>query len=214
MKKLFFFLFVLSAFGPLQAQMDDKFVNAMSKNIAAMDTAQTGASWQTLSNNFERIAQKESKQWLPQYYVAFCQFMVFNLEKDASKYEPLVIKAEQFVTKADSLEPNNAEIHVLRSMIAGLRIRMNPMVNGQKFGPVAAMTLEKAKMLDPDNPRSYMQEGITLLFTPPQWGGDKAKAKALLEKAKEKFEIFKPASSIHPNWGKEVNNQYLEMASK
>lgn len=35
-----------------------------------------------------------------------------------------------------------------------------------------------------------MQEGATLLFTPPQWGGDKVKAKEMLEKAAAKYETF------------------------
>ncbi|MBK6994102.1 MAG: hypothetical protein IPH31_03955 [Lewinellaceae bacterium] len=61
---------------------------------------------------------------------------------------------------------------------------------------------------------AYMQEGATLLFTPPQWGGDKVKAKVTLETAAAKYEAFKPASSIHPNWGKTANEMFIEMANK
>jgi hypothetical protein len=83
-----------------------------------------------------------------------------------------------------------------------------------KYGPLAGMQLEKAKSLDPENPRVYMQEGITAYFTPAQWGGDKEKGKQLMETAAAKFETFKPASSIHPNWGKEANVMFLEMVKK
>jgi hypothetical protein len=82
------------------------------------------------------------------------------------------------------------------------------------YGPLASMQLEKAKSLDAGNPRVYMQEGITAYFTPAQWGGDKEKGKALMETATAKFETFKPASSIHPNWGKKTNEMFLEMAKK
>jgi hypothetical protein len=198
-----------------QAQApNEKFVKAMEKALAGMDTLKTFEQWLAASNNFERIAQKETKEWLPHYYVALCQTMAFNLSKDATMYELYAKRAEEYLGKADALNPDNSEIYVLKCMVSGLFIRINPMVNGQKYGPVAAMQLEKAKALDPSNPRAYMQEGATLLFTPPQWGGDKAKAKTTLETAAAKYETFKPASSIHPDWGKKTNEIFLEMANK
>ena len=205
------FLFAWSA----QAQTtNEKFVKAMEKALSGMDTLTTAEQWLAASNNFERIAQKETKEWLPSYYVAFCQTMAFNRSQDNTMYELFAKRAEEFIGKADALSPDNSEIYVLKNMISGLFIRINPMVNGQKYGPVAGMQLEKAKKLDPENPRAYMQEGATLLFTPPQWGGDKVKAKAMLEMAAAKYETFKPASAIHPNWGKKVNEMFLEMANK
>jgi len=199
----------------MQAQTtNEKFVKAMEKALTGLDTLKTAEQWLAASNNFERIAQKETKEWLPHYYVAFCQTMAFNMSQDKNMYELFAKRADDFVTKADALNPDNSEIYVLKSMISGLFIRINPMVNGQKYGPVASMQLEKAKRLDPENPRAYMQEGATLLFTPPQWGGDKVKAKATLETAAAKYEAFKPASSIHPNWGKTANEMFIEMANK
>jgi hypothetical protein len=216
MKKAFSILALCLFVCSIQAQTstNEKFVKAMEKALSGMDTLKTADQWLTASNNFERIAQKETKEWLPAYYVAFCQTMAFNLSKDNSMYELFAKRAEEFVGKADALNPDNSEIYVLKCMISGLFIRINPMVNGQKYGPIAGLQLEKAKMLDPENPRAYMQEGATLWFTPPQWGGDKVKAKAMLEKAAEKYESFKPASSIHPNWGQKTNEMFLEMANK
>ena len=199
----------------IQAQTtNEKFVKAMEKALLGIDSLHTAEQWLTASNNFERIAQKETKEWLPSYYVAFCQTMAFNMSQDKAMYELFAKRADEFIAKADALNPNNSEIYVLKSMISGLYIRINPMGNGQKYGPVAGMQLEKAKTLDPENPRAYMQEGATLLFTPPQWGGDKVKAKATLEIAAAKYAAFKPASGIHPNWGEKTNKMFLEMANK
>lgn len=214
MKKVSSLVALLLLVAAAATAQNAKFVQAMEKTIAGMDTLKTPEQWQARSNNFERIAQKEPGEWLPAYYTAFCQIMIFNNEKDQTRLEPLCVKAEQFIHKADSLAPNNSEVYVLLSMVSSLRIRLNPMVNGQKYGPLAALYLEKAKVLDPANPRADMQEGITLLFTPPQWGGDKAKAAVILEKAGQKFETFQPASTIHPNWGKQANQMFLEMAKK
>ena len=209
---LFFALFGLVC--TVQAQSNDKFVKAMEKTLAGMDSLRTAEEWLAKSNAFERIAQKETTEWLPAYYVALCQAMIFNLDPDVSKHEALCDKIDRYLAKADSLNPNNSEIYVLESMAAGMRIRLNPMVNGQKYGPLAGMLIEKALQLDPENPRAYMQKGVATFFTPPQYGGDPVKGKELMETAEQKFEAFKPASSIHPSWGREVNDRILEMARK
>ena len=199
----------------VQAQTaSEKYVKAMEKALSGLDSLKTSEQWLMASNNFERIAQKETKAWLPPYYVAFCQTMAFNLSQDKTMYELLAKRADEFVAKADALNPDNSEIYVLKNMISGLYIRINPMVNGQKYGPLAGMQLEKAKKLESENPRAYMQEGAILIFTPAQWGGDKAKGKATLEMAAVKYEAFKSVSSIYPNWGKKTNDMFLEMANK
>ncbi len=213
-KITFIITFFLLAVAMQAQEANPKFVKAMEKALAGMDTLKTAEQWLEASNSFERIALKEPKEWLPAYYVALGQTMAFNMSKDNSMYELMAKRAEEFINKADALNPDNSEIYVLKSMISGLFIRINPMVNGQKYGPIASAQLEKALKLDPENPRAYMQKGMTLYFTPEQWGGDKKAGKELMETAAAKFEVFKPASSIAPSWGKEMNAYILEMANK
>lgn len=192
----------------------EKFTKAMETALAGLDTTRSAAGWMEKSNAFERIAQKEPGQWLPAYYVGFCQTQLFNFEKDATKQAALVEKADLFLAKADTLQPQNSEIMVVKSMTAGLHIRLNPMANGQKFGMLAGLALEKAQSLDAENPRIYLQKSMTLFFTPEQWGGDKKKAKEMMALAGEKFTTFKPASGIHPNWGMGTLQYMLKMAEK
>ncbi|MBK6994101.1 MAG: hypothetical protein IPH31_03950 [Lewinellaceae bacterium] len=52
---------------------DEKFVKAMEKALSGLDTLKTAEQWLAASNNFERIAQKETKEWLAHYYVAFAK---------------------------------------------------------------------------------------------------------------------------------------------
>jgi tetratricopeptide (TPR) repeat protein len=199
----------------MQAQTtNEKFVKAMEKALAGMDTLKTAEQWQESANAFERIALKEPKEWLPAYYVALGHDMAFNLTQDVIKQELLAKRAEEFINAADALNPDNAEIYVLKSMVSGLFIRLNPMVNGRKYAPLASAQLEKALSLDPENPRAYMQKGLTLFFTPAQWGGDKVEGKRMFETASAKFAAFKAASSIHPVWGNRTNNMFLEMANQ
>jgi hypothetical protein len=211
MKNTLLLLLMLLLGFATQAQTNPKYIQTMEKTLQGLDSIITVEGWQAKSNAFERIGQKETKEWLPQYYVALCQVRIFNLEKDVNKQEALCTKADQFLARADSLNPNNSEIYVLRSMAASMHIRLNPMTNGQKYGPMASMLLEKAMKLDPTNPRAEMQKGMTLFFTPAQWGGDPVKGKESLLKAKEMFGTFKPASSIHPSWGLAMDEAILGM---
>jgi hypothetical protein len=211
MKNTLLLLLMLLLGFTTQAQTNLKYIQTMEKTLQGLDSIITIEGWQAKSNAFERIGQKETKEWLPQYYVALCQVRIFNLEKDVNKQEALCTKADQFLARADSLNANNSEIYVLRSMAASMHIRLNPMANGQKYGPMASMLLEKAMKLDPTNPRAEMQKGVTLFFTPAQWGGDPVKGKESLLKAKELFGTFKPASLIHPSWGLAMNEAILGM---
>lgn len=217
MKKLLVLLpFCLFAVMAAAQSTNEKYVKAMEKVLGSLDSIKTADQWLEASNSFERIALKEPAEWLPAYYVAFCQTMAFNLmaTPEPMKMELLAKRAEEYINKADALQPNNSEVYVLKNMVSGLFIRINPMVNGQKYGPIAAAQLETAMELDPQNPRAYMQKGATLFFTPAQWGGDKVAGLEWMKKADAKFQTFKPASPLHPSWGKRMNDMLMEMAKK
>jgi hypothetical protein len=118
------------------------------------------------------------------------------------KTDPYADKAEKQLSKAEELMKDNSEIFVVKKMIATLRMIGDPMNRFMTYGPQAAEALETAKKLDANNPRVYLLEGQDKYYTPEQYGGSKEEAKVLFEKSKQLFESFKPASSIHPDWGK------------
>ena len=94
-------------------------------------------------------------------------------------------------------------------MLASLKMMGNAMVRFQEYGAKATVALETAKKLNPENPRVYLEEGQDLFYTPEQFGGDKQEAKKRFETAISKFGIFKPESSIHPNWGSPTAKYFL-----
>lgn len=185
----------------------DKYVKAMEDKLAQVEKTGTADGWKDLANSFERIADVEKAQWLPYYYAAFSRvmggYMLGNGQAGgfADKTDPEADKADELINKALSLSGENSEIWCVRKMIATLRMSADPMSRWQTFGPVAAEALQKAKQMDPANPRVYLLEGQDKFYTPEQFGGSKSEAKALFEEALKKFESFKPASSIHPAWG-------------
>ena len=202
MKKILFAAaFILSAQFVL-AQPNEKYIAAMKKNLETMDAASKDpASLLALANQFERIALAEKTQWLAYYYAAFCQVNTGFMQQDPSGMDVIADRASALINSADSLSPNNSEISCIKAMVATVRMLVNPMQRYMEFGPEIETNLEKAKVLDAANPRPYYLKGENLKNTPEQFGGGCATASAQLKTAKEKFDIFKPASQLHPNWG-------------
>ncbi|MFC4262624.1 hypothetical protein ACFOWM_07035 [Ferruginibacter yonginensis] len=209
MKKLITTVCIVMATLLVHAQ-SEKFVAAMQKNIAQIDAAfATPDALINLANNFERIGNAEKNQWLPYYYAAYCQVNYAYMQKDATGNDALADKAQRWVALADSLQPNNSEISCVKSMIASIRMLVNPQQRFMEYGALSEKELKNAKEQDPTNPRPYLLKGQTLKYTPEQYGGGCKKAMTELEKAAEKFAAFKVASNIHPNWGGDYTNKLI-----
>jgi len=189
---------------------NEKYVNAMKKNIAELETAMQNGGMPDLANNFERIADAEKNQWLPYYYASYCNVMNAFMEQDKSKTDGIADKAEQLIKKAEDLAGGeNSETCVIKSMIASAHMMVDPQSRWQQYGQVSSLNITKAKSLDPTNPRPVYLEGQAKFYTPENFGGGKAQAKPLFEKALDMYDKFKPASELHPVWGKAATNYFL-----
>ena len=91
---------------------------------------------------------------------------------------------------------------------------VNPMVRGAQYGPISGAFLDQAIQLDPANPRPYLMKGTSAFYTPEQWGGGKDKAAKLFQTALEKYEAFKPADNLAPNWGEARTKDLLEQCKE
>jgi hypothetical protein len=208
MKKILFAFVMLSLAGSAFAQ-SEKFTKAMATNIALLASAKTADDMLAASAAFERIAEAEKNQWLPYYYAGLTQILYGFMKNDVTNNDTYANKAEQLVTKADALQANNSEISCLKSMIATLRLLVNPQARWQQYGPISQQELDKAKTQDASNPRPYYLQGQGLRYTPEEFGGGCSTAKPLLEEAVKKYATFKPATSLHPNWGKNQTEQLI-----
>jgi hypothetical protein len=201
MKKLIIFaLFIFNGILPVSAQ-NPEYVKAMEEVVSAVQSAQFGSDLTEHENKFERIASVETKEWLPNYWAAYCLMMNSYIEKDADKKDLLLEKAEKMIATAEKLMPNNDEIEVMKANIASARMAVDPQNRWQKYGTISGKSLKMAQKINPENPRAKLLEAQGIFFTPENFGGGKAKAKPLLEDAIQKFAKFKPNSSIAPNWG-------------
>ncbi|MGZ8557986.1 MAG: hypothetical protein ACXWWC_06635 [Chitinophagaceae bacterium] len=179
---------------------DKKFTKAMEANLKILDTASAASTYIMLANGFERIANTEKKYWQPYYYAALCYgFMASNVP-DKNMIDALAIKAEGYLEKAKSLN-DNSEISALQAMIINIKILVDPISRWQTYSIQSAALLQTAKEQDPLNPRPWLIEARTKLFTPAAMGGGPEAAKPLIERALIKYDNFKPENSISPNWG-------------
>jgi hypothetical protein len=191
-----------------------KFISAMEKNIAAIKNAKSTDDFQNASNAFERIAAAEKKEWLPLYYQGFCDIMIGREQTENTKKDEYFDKCLALLDKADSLSKDNSEIFALKSWATSMKISIDPQTRGMELGMQSSVLTSTAMKLNPDNPRPYMLKGIGLMYTPEQYGGGKDKALPVLQTAVEKFNTFKPSSSIMPDWGKEKTQKALEECQK
>jgi hypothetical protein len=208
MKKLFLLICLGFSVTLLKAQ-SPKYNSAMKDQIGKLDGAFQAGNFPELANNFERIGNAEKSQWLPYYYAAYCQVMTALLEQDKSRVDPIADKADSLITKAETIAGANSETNVIRSMIASAHMMVDPQQRWMQYGQASAGYIEKAKSQDSTNPRPVYLEGQAKFFTPEQFGGGKTVAAPVLEKALAMFDGFKPASDLHPVWGKSSTQYFL-----
>ena len=198
----------LAANTPIWAQTD-QFKQAMSQAISAMQATNMTSpvtDFQATANQFERIAAAEPKEWLPRYYAGLNYVYMGFLGKDEASKDKFLDQADVNLKAAEAIvvatnQPENDEVAVLKAYIAQARMVVDPMNRWQQYGPLFQAGIEKAKSLNASNPRPYVLEGSSLMYTPEQFGGGPGTACPLLKQAVEKFATFKPASDLSPNWG-------------
>jgi len=209
MKKLFLSISIMALCSLTFAQ-NQQYFQAMGQNLQLFATAQTTQDWQNIANQFERIANAEKKEWLPLYYASESTILMAFTEQDKTKIDSYLDVAQKFIDKAFEIAASECELHVLQGMLYQARIGVDPMSRGMEYSQKASVSFEKAKTLNPENPRIYYLMGQSIYYTPEAFGGGKKNALTLFVAAKEKFDKFEPVSPISPNWGKDQNQQLLE----
>src|SRR5580692_7732765 len=204
MKKMLFVFALLIGLG-CQAQ-SDKYVAAMQKNLPLFDSSKTIDQYQSLAATFERIGDAEKTQWLPYYYAALAQTLAgWNpgmKDKDANSR-----KINAYLAKAEAIE-KNAETYAVENMSATQQMLMDPQTRWASNGKDAGAALQKGLAADPNNPRLYYLQAMSLFNTPPQFGGGKDKAKPVFEKSIALFKSAQP-KPLYPAWGQKQAESML-----
>lgn len=155
------------------------------------------------SNMFERIANAESDNWLPYYYVSSINTIASFGEKDKEKLTQQLGKAQDFIDLARQSAPNNAEIMVQQAMIYTAWISFDGASYGMTLSGKVAALYAQALELSPENPRVVFSRAEWDMGSARYFGKDTAPYCKDVERTLELFDTFKAESAFHPNWGRE-----------
>lgn len=197
-------------FGGYTWAQSAKYNDAMKNNIANLDSAIKGGKTIDAVAAFVRIGDAEKTQWLPYYYAAYATATDAIMDQNVNNKDAKAAKAEEYLTKAENiLGKENSETAVLKAIIATVQMTVDPQSRFMTYGQTIGEALERAKKLDPTNPRPYLVEAQNTFYTPEQFGGGKDAAKPLFEKAATLFAAFVPANELAPVWGKENLDYFM-----
>ena len=151
----------------------------------------------------ERAAAAAPQDWLPRYYRAYALTTSAYTSKESSTAKDQALdQAEAALAQARRLGGDESELLALQALIYQARIRVDFMSRGQEYSARATKAATQARALNPANPRPYLILANNVYYMPAAYGGGPAAARPLLEEAKAKFDAFRPASALAPDWGK------------
>ncbi len=208
MKNLVLVLVLAVSLSSVYAQ-NSSYEDIMKKNIDLLYKASDMSDYQKVANTFEIVANKETANWLPLYYIALTKIYMSYSAKDSDKKDLYLDEAQKFLDKALALNSNESELIVLQGFLHQARISIAPVSRGQKYSGLANSYFDKAEKINSENPRIYYLKGMNVLNMPKMFGGGKENALPLFQKAKEKFDKFEVSNELYPNWGSQGNEKRL-----
>jgi hypothetical protein len=202
-------LFFVTVAPDLRAN-DEKYVEAMQKNIKSIYEARDIDSYQQSVNAFERISSAEKSRWEPLYYIAFGNVMMANISQDKQKKDAYLDRAMEVIVLAKSIRENESEIFALEGFVYMIRVTVDPQTRGMEFAPQAMMTFNRALSINPENPRALALLAQMQFGTAQFFGSPTTEACAINNKALDKFDTFKPESVLAPVWGRQMAQSMKE----
>lgn len=199
MKKLVVISFFLIS---LSVLANDKYLEAMQKNIDAVYNGATADDLLAAVNALNRIGEAERTKWEPFYYASFGYIMLATREGDGAKKDNYLELAKTALDKATILQPNSSELVALEGFVLMIRVTVDPQTRGPKYSMLAMQAFGKALALDPNNPRAMalmaqMQFGTAQFFKQAPTEACETNTKAL-----QLFNIAVPSNPLAPAWGK------------
>jgi tetratricopeptide (TPR) repeat protein len=135
------------------------------------------------------------------YTIAYAGWRLsFSPALPAAEQEAMVGDAETQLTEATKTDAAFADAYALLYAVYGARIARNADL-GMTLGPAAGEVLGHALSLDGNNPRVVLMQGISLLYTPEEYGGNPKQSEGVFRRALELFEK-EPAGKAWPSWGR------------
>lgn len=160
----------------------------------------------------EQISSVEKDNWIPKYYQALIATTASFQENDLDKKNALIKKAKDIIPT--TTENSNAEWYILKALTLTAELTIDPMNNAMRLSPEIIANYEKAKALEPNNPRAISGLADFNIQSKKFMGGNTDQECKDLQKALSLFATQKKDVKFYPSWGKERVEQLLKNCVK
>jgi hypothetical protein len=206
MKKIMTFILGTLFLAPAEAQTLE---GSLQETYTRFTAAHDMGAWMDAANRFALIATRWNQEWAANYYAAYAKAYVSLQETDPKRKDALLDEADSFVAKMNALNAASDESLVLGAYLAYARFSVDPRNRWQTYLKKMNEDLDKAKKVNPNNPRVYLLQAIPIFNKPKAYGGGPDKAKPVFEKARDLFAGQDTSSILKPYWGALENADYL-----
>jgi tetratricopeptide (TPR) repeat protein len=199
----YLFLLILLSVPPKASAGDTTYYVVLRHSLELAEQEYGYSTYQNLANTCDRIMALRPEEWLPLYYSAYAYVHLGYMTENEEKKDALLDKAQASIDAAYLINPMDPEIQLVMALICYGRMEINPMFRATTYFPLANTALEKAKELNPKNPRIYYLEGKSTMHKPDFMGGGVEAALPILEKSLEYYAEFVLPFDLYPHWGEE-----------
>ncbi len=180
---------------------ESKFESAIMKGKQLLFAEGNKAEdYQNAVNYFERVANKESEEWLPRYYQSLGTAFLALRKEQVDEKEQFLQNSLEILDQADEIEKNSETI-ALRGFIMMLQLSLDPATRGQTLSPIIFGKFNEAIEMNPENPRAHLFLGQMEYGTAQFLGIGFDKACELYQKSIELYEKEQKNENILPDWG-------------
>lgn len=191
----------------------DKAMKKAKKNLTTAMSKYDASLLIKSRGEFERILQLKEKTWLVNYYIALADYSLAStsmIAEDKAGLQKYTESGIAVIKKSIDEYPEFADAFVLLEALNFNRWQYEQ-EKMQEILSATASADESAVMLDKNNPRLLMLNGIASFYTPEAFGGGIDKAIPMFEKSIAAFETRKEISDLYPEWGNDMSMGYMAM---
>ncbi len=204
----------------LQAGKNSKFTQELKEAKAKLQMGLNTWNPETLKaarDLFLKLLLKGSgNQAYLSYYIALTDYRLATFylsSNNKEEAERFITEGQRYLEKTMEAEPTFGESFALYAYLLGYEIALSP-EKGMTLGFKIFEYFAKASEIDPDNPRINLLQGISLLYTPEEYGGGADKSIEFLRKSVSLFEKENIQDPLKPSWGREEAYTFLGSAYK
>lgn len=196
MRFLVALLFVVLSFSAFAQKTN--YNTALVSAVSTFNTSNNNTDYFNLIQELERLEALNPKDWIPPYYLALIYTrMSINKTGNAELHAD---KAMYWAQKSIALSTND-ETYCIYAMSHIAKMAISPLMRYIKYKDLIYENLNKAKKINPNNPRPYILDAKLQMNLPRMFGGGCKQAKPLIIKAQQLLESQAPQSLL-PTWGK------------